>query len=398
MPSMHSLRKRLVATLVTPWYGALTQRAGLGLLLLALTATSAAADEIVWRFDYNAARREAQEKGLPLVLDFGTENCYWCRKLDESTLHDPAITQLINERFIPLKIDANRSPYLSETLRIQSYPTTVLAAPDGKILGTLEGFMEPARYQEHLQRALVSLSNPEWMTRDYQEATRAVAASDPARAVALLKSVLEDGKDRPIQGRAKQLLADLEQQAAGKLARAKQLEDKGQTTEALDSLTELLRIYAGTQAALDGSQMLTSLTSRPEIKAPQRAHRAAEILAQAREDYRGQQFLCCLDRCELLIAGYGDLSEGAEAMQLMAEIKNNPDWMRQACDSLTDRLGYMYLSLAETWVKKGQPQQAVVLLERVGRMFPGTRQAEAAQTRLAQLQGQPTQRANFKKP
>ncbi len=134
-------------------------------------------------------------------------------------------------------------------MRIQSFPTIVLAGPDGKILGTLEGYTDATRFHEHLQRLLVVLSNPEWMTRDYEEAEKAVAAHEYARAVALLKSVIEDGKERPVQAKARQLLNDLEEQAAGRLACAKQLEDQGQSTQAMDSLTELLKNYAGTQAA-----------------------------------------------------------------------------------------------------------------------------------------------------
>jgi thioredoxin-like negative regulator of GroEL len=356
------------------------------------------AQEVTWREDYNAARREAQEKGMPLVLDFGTENCFWCRKLDETTFRDPAVAGLISQRFIPLRMDARRNAELTEALHIQSFPTIVLAAPDGKILGTLEGFTEAVRFHEHLARVLQVLSNPEWMTRDVEEAEKAVAASDYARAVALLKSVVEDGKERPVQAKARQVLNDLEQQAAGRLAHAKQLEDGGQITEAMDALTELLKNYAGTQASAEGGRALNVLAAKPEVKAQMRTRRARELLAQAREDYRAQQYFWCLDRCEMLSASYGDLPEAVEALQLTAEIKNNPDWMRQACESLSDRLGVLYLSLAETWIKKGQPHEAVACLERVIQALPGTRQAEVAQTRLAQLQGQPSPRVDFKKP
>jgi predicted Zn-dependent protease len=194
------------------------------------------------------------------------------------------------------------------------------------------------------------------------------------------------------------MLTDLEQQAAARLAAAKQLEEHGQTTEAMDKLTELLRLYAGTPAATGGGQMLSALAARPEIQGPQRSHKARELLAQAREDYRNRQYLCCIDRCEGLASTYQDLPEGAEAVRLLAEIKSNPDWMRQACDTLGERLGTLYLSMAETWIQKGQTQQAVLYLERVLQAFPGSRQAEVAQTRLAQLQGQPTRSINFKKP
>src|SRR5205823_4225561 len=117
----------------------------------------------------------------------------------------------------------------------------VLAGPDGKILSTVEGYTEASRFQEQLQRTLAGLSNPEWMSRDYDEAAKAVAASEYARAVSLLKNVLEDNGDRPVQVKARQLLTDIEQQGASRLAQAKQLEDKGQTPEALDTLTQLAR-------------------------------------------------------------------------------------------------------------------------------------------------------------
>ncbi|HEV2949581.1 MAG TPA: DUF255 domain-containing protein [Gemmataceae bacterium] len=357
----------------------------------------ATAQDVKWRYDYNAARREAEQKSMPLVVDIGTENCFWCNKLDAITFHDPTVAEVINSKFIPLKVDAHRNAALSDALRIQAFPTVVLAASDGKILATLEGYMEPIRFHEQLQRTLVSVSNPEWMNRDYLEAGKAVAGADYARAIALLKGVTEDGQNRPIQLKARQLLNELDQQAATRLARAKQYEDKGQTTEGMETLTELVRAYAGTQAATEGGELLTKIADKPEIKARQRTRRARDLLAQAKEDFRTHQYLRTLEHCETLVTNYPDLPEGAEAVQLASDIRSNPEWMKQACDSLSDRLGMLYLSLAETWIKKGQPKEAVICYERVIQTFPGTRQADTAQQRLAQLQGQPTRQANFKK-
>jgi thioredoxin-related protein len=346
-----------------------------------------AAEEVRWRHDYNAARREAQDKGRPLLLDIGTDNCYFCKKLDATTFREPALVRLLNEHFVPLKVDGDKDAPLTDVLRVQGYPTLVFAAPDGRILTTLEGYVEAPRLQEHLQRVLASVGSPEWMTRDYESATRAVAASDYARAVALLKSITEEGRERPVQVKAAQLLQDLEQQASARLARARELEDKGQASQAALHLAELVRVFPGTRAAAEGGRRLVTLEARPEVKAQVRSRRAGELLAQARADYQGQQYLCCLDRCEYLAANYADLPEGAEAIQLAAEIKSNPEWLRQACESLTERLGGLYLALAETCLKKGQTQQAVVHLERVVQAFPGTRQADVAQARLAQIQG-----------
>jgi thioredoxin-related protein len=364
-----------------------------------LLPSLASAQEVQWRSDYNTACKEAKEKGLPLVLDIGTPTCTYCRLLDQTTFRDPAVVKLLNEQFVPLKLNAEgEGQPLAQILRVTSYPTVFLADSHGKVLGMMEGYKEAAPFLEVLQRALATVANPEWMVRDYQEAVKAFNTPEYARAVTLLKRVTEDGKNRPIQEKARQLLGEIEKQAAGRVARARQLNDKGQTTEAVAALTEIVGLYAGTQEASKAGQLLTQLVKAPEVGEKQRTQRARELLAQAKEDYRTKSYLCCLDRCEILSSGFGDLAEGAEAMQLAAEIRSNPDWMQNACDSLTDRLSSMYLALAETWLTKGQPQQARSCLERVIRTFPGSRQAEVAQIRLSQIQGQPpTRPVDFQK-
>ena len=84
----------------------------------------AAGDELEWRADYSKARQEAVAKNRPLVIDFGTENCVWCRKLEETTFRDPAIVALLNQQCILLRIDANRNPTLTEAVANSkfSYP------------------------------------------------------------------------------------------------------------------------------------------------------------------------------------------------------------------------------------------------------------------------------------
>jgi tetratricopeptide (TPR) repeat protein len=356
-----------------------------------LLAFAARADtEVSWRSDYARARQEAVEQGRPLVIDLGTEACFWCKQLDARTFKDPGIIRLLNDRCVPLKVDANRTPYLAQALRVQNYPTLVFASPDGKILGYQEGFLEAPALKDLLGKVLAACATPDWMKRDFEEAGKAVAASDFAKAITLLKNVVEDGKDRAVQVRARKMLQDLEKQAAERARAARELAEKGKTTEAIATADEVARVYAGTQGARDGQMLKGRLASQTEGGAEQRARRAAELLRQAREDYKSQQFLCCLDRCELLASEFADLPEGTEAGQLAAEIKANPEWTKKACDQLTERLSTLYLALADTMLKKGQPQQAVFYLERIVKHLPHSRHAEEAQVRLARLQGPPS--------
>jgi thioredoxin-related protein len=366
--------------------------------LVAMMTGASVAQEINWRHDYNTARREAQQKGKPLMIDFSTDQCFWCSKLDAITFHDAGVVATVNESFIPLKVDARRNPTLTDYLRIQAFPTVVLADPEGKILGTLEGFMEPTRFHEQLQRALASVSNPEWMTREYQAASKAIAESDYNRALAIIASILEDGKNRPVQVKARQLRQEIQALAEQLLVQARKDIDEGRTSAATEKLADLMKRFPGTHASDQATALVKRITDTPDAKIRQRSERARELLAQAREDFKLQHYLGALDRCDILVNSYFDTPEGTEALALANEIKSNPEWMRKACEMLGERLGILYMSLAETWVKKGKPQEAMLCLEHVIQTLPGTAQAQLAQNRLDQLQGHPTHQAIFKPP
>jgi thioredoxin-like negative regulator of GroEL len=345
-----------------------------------------AAKEIRWRSDYGTALREAQEKNLPLLIDFGTVNCYWCKKLDETTFRDARIIGIINERFIPLKIDGEKEVTLVQVLRIVSYPTLVVAAPDKRIVDSLEGFQDSEKLNDRLQRALASLAPSDWMLRDLQNATRWTSGGDFARAIPVLRTLLEDARAKPLHPQAAQLLQEIEQKAAQRLAHARQMQEKGQLPEAVEALTETMRLFPGLESGKTAATMLAQMVKTPDAQNQHRSKRARDLLAQARDFYQTKDFIPCLDRCELLLSTYGDLPESQEAVKLSTDIKNNPDWLQGACDLMGDRLGGLYLSLADSLLKRGDPQRATYYLQRVIQAFPGSRQAESAQIRLSQLQ------------
>jgi thioredoxin-related protein/predicted Zn-dependent protease len=371
-----------------------------GVLMHTVLPLSTMAQEVEWRLDYAKARQEAIEKNRPLFIDVGTENCYYCKQLDLRTFREPTIVALLNERCIPLKIDADHHAKLVEALRVEYYPTLVFANAEGKILGYQQGFIEAPPLHERLNKLFFSPSavaaGASNSNRDIDEAKRAIAGGDYLRAIVLLKPIAENGKDAAMQKKASQMLQELEQRAAGRCAEARQLAENGKVPQAVETVTELVRTYPGTKAAREGGQLLVTLASRATPTENSRSRVAQELLDQAREDYQRRQYLSCLDRCENLIANYSDLNEGEQASKLAVEIKSNPELTKQACDQMGERLTTLYLSLAETCLKKGQPQQAIHYLERIIQAFPNTRNADIAQVRLGQIQG-PSRAPELKK-
>lgn len=125
----------------------------IALVTIPLITASASAQEVKWYHDYAAARKEAAETGRPLLLDFGTESCFWCKKLDATTFRDPKIVARLNAGFIAVKVDADKNPRMTAALQVESFPTLVLATAEGKVIGRHEGYAEVSELTALLNKA-----------------------------------------------------------------------------------------------------------------------------------------------------------------------------------------------------------------------------------------------------
>ncbi len=115
---------------------------GSAFFMLNLLASHLSAQGVTWRTDFAEARREAVKTNRPLLLDFGTEACTWCKKQDATTFRDPAVIKLLNAHFIAVKIDAERDSRRADALGVHSYPTIIIAGADGKVLDRHEGYAD----------------------------------------------------------------------------------------------------------------------------------------------------------------------------------------------------------------------------------------------------------------
>ncbi|MFB3894060.1 MAG: thioredoxin domain-containing protein, partial [Phycisphaerae bacterium] len=89
-----------------------------------------------------ALARAAKEDKLILV-DSGATWCHWCHVMDRMTYEDEEVAALVNERFIPVRIDRDklaeidarlqRSPAIVDS-QAGGWPLTAVLTPDGHIL------------------------------------------------------------------------------------------------------------------------------------------------------------------------------------------------------------------------------------------------------------------------
>ena len=94
-----------------------------------------AAESIAW-LDWGAdafARATAEQR--PVLLFIGTAWCRWTADMDRFSYRDARVVRLVADRFLPVRVDAERRPDVSARYTLDGWPTTAFLTPDGDLLG-----------------------------------------------------------------------------------------------------------------------------------------------------------------------------------------------------------------------------------------------------------------------
>lgn len=138
-----------------PIRGALPLIAAVGCLLASCLAR--AADEPkVFRNDlvFDAALKQAAAQKKIVFVDFFTTWCGPCKMLDRTTWQDAKVISLLQDKTIPLRIDAEQNVALAKRYQIEAYPTLLLLKPDGSVLDRLVGYRDAALFVTEFNDAL----------------------------------------------------------------------------------------------------------------------------------------------------------------------------------------------------------------------------------------------------
>ena len=89
---------------------------------------------VMWQPWGRAVFARARSEQKPVLLSITTAWCGSCFEMDRTSYADPGIITLINHRFIPVRVDADDRPDISERYNLGGWPTTVFLTAAGEIL------------------------------------------------------------------------------------------------------------------------------------------------------------------------------------------------------------------------------------------------------------------------
>ena len=146
-------------------------------------------DPVAWQEWGPATMAQARNQNKLLFVSIGYFSCHWCHVMQAESYRNPEIAALINENFIPVKVDrelavaldAEMIAFAQSTLGSAGWPLNVFITPEGyPLYATL--YEKP----EQFSRTLLSLS-AEWLSDDVKLKTIARNAVKLPQAVHKVK-------------------------------------------------------------------------------------------------------------------------------------------------------------------------------------------------------------------
>lgn len=128
------------------------------MVLLMALALGAYASEIGWVKAYGDAKTEAKTSGKLLMIDFYTDWCVWCKKLD-SDVYPAAEVVKQSTNFVPIKLDAEKDAdgiRLAKKFNITGYPTILFIDADENLAYKIVGYSPAPAFASSLTKAAVS--------------------------------------------------------------------------------------------------------------------------------------------------------------------------------------------------------------------------------------------------
>lgn len=129
---------------------------------------SAMHQPIQWQEWAEEAFATARRENKPILLDIGAVWCHWCHVMDRESYDDPEVAQIVNERFVAIKVDRDERPDIDSRYQIAvssisgqgGWPLTAFLTPDGKPFYGGTYFPPDDHYgRPSFRRVLVSISD-----------------------------------------------------------------------------------------------------------------------------------------------------------------------------------------------------------------------------------------------
>lgn len=77
---------------------------------------------------------KASAENKPILMYLTAHWCGWCAVMEDTTYRDPQVINVVEENFVPMKVNVDQYPHVADRYHFGGYPSVVFLSGDGQIL------------------------------------------------------------------------------------------------------------------------------------------------------------------------------------------------------------------------------------------------------------------------
>lgn len=108
-------------------------------------------ERIAWRSALDEAFEEARAAAKPVFVEWTAAWCGPCQEMEREAFRDEAVVRLLNERFVPVRLDWDRRRDIATEYRVRVLPTMQVFTPERAERFRLTAKQSPAELESFLR-------------------------------------------------------------------------------------------------------------------------------------------------------------------------------------------------------------------------------------------------------
>jgi thiol-disulfide isomerase/thioredoxin len=113
----------------------------------------ASAAGLTWVTSFAEGSKTAAAEKKPMMVDFYTDWCGWCKKLDEETYTDATVVEKSRE-FVCVKVDAEKDKPTADKYKVEGFPTILFLDSSGAKIHEVVGYEAAGEFAADMDKAL----------------------------------------------------------------------------------------------------------------------------------------------------------------------------------------------------------------------------------------------------
>jgi thiol:disulfide interchange protein len=115
---------------------------------------SGGAAALPWERDLPTALTRASGEKKLVMVDFYTDWCQWCKRMDQNTFTDANVQRAL-QRVVTVRLNAEKDGREeAERFNVEGFPTLIFLDASGAEVGRIPGYLEPGPFLDELHNIL----------------------------------------------------------------------------------------------------------------------------------------------------------------------------------------------------------------------------------------------------